>query len=165
MTDWYCVSPELAHSAKGSSWKKHKYVKVIDGVYYYPIGYTKGRTVETLDSKERLSNTLKEKEMKENRKVAKNEMKGVEGKKKLGKKRVNKLANKVIAGKYGVGQDRMDKLGKKYNRVQNRVNQILLGKAAAKKIAERKKAAAASSKKTTTSKSKSTKTKKTTSKK
>jgi len=25
----------LVHSAKGSSWKKHKYIKIVDGRYYY----------------------------------------------------------------------------------------------------------------------------------
>lgn len=38
----------LAHSAKGSEWDKHKYVKKIDGVYYYPVGYEDGRTVDEL---------------------------------------------------------------------------------------------------------------------
>lgn len=38
----------LVHSAKGSTWDDHKYVKKIDGVYYYPVGYEDGRTVEDL---------------------------------------------------------------------------------------------------------------------
>ena len=33
----------LAHSAKGSTWEDHKYVKVVDGVYYYPDSYEGGR--------------------------------------------------------------------------------------------------------------------------
>lgn len=168
MSEYYKGTTYIAHSAKGSSWKKHKYVKVIDGVYYYPVGYTKGRTVKdmvnnqkkTLDSKEKLSQTLRESEMKANKKEMKKEISGE--KKKLGKKRIEKLANKVIAGKYGVGQDRMDKLGKKYNKVQNRVNQILLGDAAAKRIATRKKETAKSSTKIgkITSRRKTTKKKK-----
>lgn len=40
----------LVHSAKGSTWDKHKYVKVIDGVYYYPEGYSKGRTISDIKS-------------------------------------------------------------------------------------------------------------------
>lgn len=33
----------LEHSAKGSSWKDHKYIKRIDGTYYYPDSYEGGR--------------------------------------------------------------------------------------------------------------------------
>lgn len=33
----------LQHSAKGSEWKKHKYIKRIDGTYYYPDDYKGGR--------------------------------------------------------------------------------------------------------------------------
>lgn len=36
----------LSHSAKGSSWKKHKYVKVVDGKYFYPPSYEGGRTID-----------------------------------------------------------------------------------------------------------------------
>lgn len=44
----------ISHSAKGSVWDDHKYVKKIDGVYYYPVGYEDGRTVDSLkDSNEK----------------------------------------------------------------------------------------------------------------
>lgn len=33
----------LAHSAKGSTWEDHKYIKRIDGTYYYPDSYEGGR--------------------------------------------------------------------------------------------------------------------------
>lgn len=33
----------LQHSSKGSSWKKHKYIKRVDGTYYYPDSYEGGR--------------------------------------------------------------------------------------------------------------------------
>lgn len=33
----------LQHSAEGSSWKKHKYIKRVDGTYYYPDSYEGGR--------------------------------------------------------------------------------------------------------------------------
>lgn len=36
-------SDYLSHSAKGSTWEKHKYVKRIDGTYYYPDSYEGGR--------------------------------------------------------------------------------------------------------------------------
>lgn len=33
----------LQHSAKGSTWEDHKYIKRINGVYYYPDSYEGGR--------------------------------------------------------------------------------------------------------------------------
>ena len=33
----------LAHSAKGTTWENHKYIKRIDGTYYYPNSYVGGR--------------------------------------------------------------------------------------------------------------------------
>lgn len=33
----------LCHSAKGSTWEEHKYIKRIDGTYYYPDNYEGGR--------------------------------------------------------------------------------------------------------------------------
>lgn len=33
----------LIHSAKGSTWENHKYIKRIDGTYYYPDSYEGGR--------------------------------------------------------------------------------------------------------------------------
>lgn len=40
----------LIHSAKGSTWEDHKYIKKIDGTYYYPDNYKGGRHLS--DSKE-----------------------------------------------------------------------------------------------------------------
>lgn len=57
---------QLEHSAKGSTWEEHKYVKVIDGVYYYPVGYENGRTVDSLkdsDKKEKDEDFDSEKEL------------------------------------------------------------------------------------------------------
>ena len=39
----------LAHSAKGSTWEEHKYVKVVDGVYYYPDNYEGGRHISDIN--------------------------------------------------------------------------------------------------------------------
>lgn len=33
----------LVHSAKGSTWKEHKYIKRLNGTYYYPDDYEGGR--------------------------------------------------------------------------------------------------------------------------
>lgn len=43
-------------------------------------------------------------------------------------KSIEDLAREVIAGKYGVGDQRKQALGSLYSEVQNRVNEILLGK-------------------------------------
>lgn len=34
---------QIIHSAKGSTWEDHKYIKRIDGTYYYPDNYEGGR--------------------------------------------------------------------------------------------------------------------------
>lgn len=150
----------ISHSAKGSTWEKHKYVKVLNGVYYYPNTYEKGRKIESLLKKSKLVGTGQLTDARKDKKSTSKEKDGSSSnsdKKKKNRKKINRLAKAVISGKYGVGQERMDKLGKKYAKVQNRVNQMLLGKAAAKRIADRKKAASSStakltSKKTTTKK-------------
>lgn len=33
----------FVHSAKGSTWEEHKYIKRVDGTYYYPDSYEGGR--------------------------------------------------------------------------------------------------------------------------
>lgn len=45
----------ICHSAKGSTWEKHKYVKKADGKYYYPSSYEGGRNVNTEKSKEAIA--------------------------------------------------------------------------------------------------------------
>lgn len=42
----------LKHSAKGSTWDKHKYVKEVDGKYYYPDSYEGGRHISSLSNEE-----------------------------------------------------------------------------------------------------------------
>lgn len=54
---------QLKHSAKGTTWDEHKYVKVIDGVYYYPVGYEKGRTVDSLKDSDKEDTFDSEKEL------------------------------------------------------------------------------------------------------
>lgn len=44
----------LLHSAKGSTWEEHKYIKRIDGTYYYPDSYEGGRHLpSSSDSKKK----------------------------------------------------------------------------------------------------------------
>lgn len=143
----------VSHSAKGSTWEKHKYIKIINGLYFYPDDYVGGRHLSDAQKKQNKDGKGKD---------GKNDKSGGEDGKddkddKKTNKKIEKLANDVISGKYGNGKERMDKLGKKYEKVQHRVNQILLGKAGAKKVLERKKAA---KKSTSTSSSKAKKTKK-----
>lgn len=71
--DFSVRKPTLIHSAKGSTWDDHKYVKKIDGVYYYPVGYEDGRTVDELkggkdkdsEDKKKESSDSKEKQIDE----------------------------------------------------------------------------------------------------
>lgn len=52
----------LSHSAKGSEWEDHKYVKKINGIYYYPVGYEDGRTIDSLSNKGKKETEKDEKE-------------------------------------------------------------------------------------------------------
>lgn len=42
----------LSHSAKGSVWEDHKYIKRVDGTYYYPDSYEGGRHLPEGSSEE-----------------------------------------------------------------------------------------------------------------
>lgn len=160
----------IAHSAKGSTWKKHKYIKIMNGLYFYPDDYVGGRHISSTKKTTSKKSSDKSSEKKDTKKSSSSEKDKDEKKKGISSKRVEKLANKVIRGDYGVGQDRMNKLGKKYYKVQNRVNQILLGDAGAKRVWKntlkpQKQAARSSAKKTISTKKKTSTRKKTTSKK
>lgn len=50
-------SNSISHSAKGSTWEQHKYVKQVDGKYYYPDGYKNGRNISSL-KKESIKNRV-----------------------------------------------------------------------------------------------------------
>lgn len=103
----------LRHSAKGSTWEDHKYIKRIDGTYYYPDSYEGGRH---LPDGEKSSSNDKEKETSEETKREKLDLSGDD---------IEKLAMEVIRGNFGNGQDRKDLLGENYQEIQNRVNQIM----------------------------------------
>lgn len=49
---------EFKHSAKGSEWEEHKYLKRIDGTYYYPDSYEGGRHLSDLDAKNLAEETI-----------------------------------------------------------------------------------------------------------
>lgn len=97
----------LAHSAKGSSWEDHKYIKRIDGTYYYPNNYEGGRHIDSAPDDETDID------------------KGGSSKVNLDSNDVEKLANEVIRGNFGNGQTRKDLLGENYEEVQKRVNELL----------------------------------------
>lgn len=98
----------IQHSAKGSTWEDHKYVKRIDGTYYYPSGYDKGRTIDSL--KDNSSNSEKS----EGNDDAE-----------LSSEDVENLALEVIRGNFGNGQVRKDLLGGNYQKIQDRVNELM----------------------------------------
>lgn len=90
-------------SAKGSTWEDHKYVKRIDGTYYYPSGYDKGRTVDSLKNDES--------ENKENANLSSED--------------IDNLALEVIRGNFGNGQIRKDLLRENYQAIQDKVNELM----------------------------------------
>lgn len=100
----------LQHSSEGSSWKKHKYIKRVDGTYYYPDSYEGGRHLPDGEKEE------------SNSKID------------LSEKDVEKLANEVIRGNFGNGQERKDLLGENYEEIQKRVNELMKGSVGSKMI-------------------------------
>ena len=100
----------LQHSSEGSSWKKHKYLKRVDGTYYYPDTYEGGRHLPDGEKEE------------SNSKID------------LSEKDVEKLAKEVIRGNFGNGQERKDLLGENYEEIQKRVNELMKGSAGLKTI-------------------------------
>lgn len=101
----------LIHSAKGSTWKEHKYIKRLNGTYYYPNSYKGGHHIES-------SGGLNDVEQEEYDAAANS----------LNADDIESLAREVIRGNFGNGQTRKDLLGENYQLIQDRVNEILLGK-------------------------------------
>lgn len=95
----------LLHSAKGSTWEDHKYIKRIDGTYYYPDSYEGGRHLPDGEKSAQNEEPPEVDELTEND--------------------VETLANEVIRGNFGNGQIRKDLLGENYQKVQDRVNEIM----------------------------------------
>lgn len=109
----------LFHSAKGSTWEDHKYIKRLNGTYYYPDSYKGGRHLpegSASMSKTETDNTEKEETTS-----------GGSQTDALQEEDIATLAMEVIRGNFGNGDVRKELLGKHYQQVQDRVNQILLG--------------------------------------
>lgn len=107
MRKYYLRRPSriLIHSAKGSTWEEHKYIKRINGLYYYPDSYEGGRHL----SDEQKAQFGKDKVEIDN----------------LSDNDVEKLALEGIRGNFGNGQIRKDNLGAHYQQVQDRINEIM----------------------------------------
>lgn len=119
----------LFHSAKGSTWEDHKYIKRINGTYYYPDSYKGGRHLpegsDSSSSGEKETNEEKEKEKTGDEAYEIDE---------LSEEDVVALANEVIRGNFGNGAERKEALGAHYQRIQDRVNEILRGSAGSKTL-------------------------------
>lgn len=93
----------LTHSAKGSEWEEHKYIKKIDGNYYYPDNYKGGRHLDSGDDDEKRIATDSD----------------------MDSDLIDTIARDVIRGMFGNGADRKMALGDAYQKIQDRVNEII----------------------------------------
>lgn len=161
--DFSNINQGIIHSAKGSVWDDHKYVKKIDGVYYYPVGYEDGRTIDSLegdkktdDSKDSSKKKSQIDEVKKHfdqylakrgidwRTIPKDEIdkmqrdivKQLESGKESGtsEKSIEELAKDVISGKLGSGNDTKTLLGDKYSEIQKKVNELIKGSSGNKEV-------------------------------
>lgn len=114
----------LMHSAKGSTWEEHKYVKRIDGTYYYPDGYEGGRNISSL------------KDTKNSGGKDSSDSATDEGSSELSKTDIENLAREVIRGNFGNGQLRKDLLAGNYDAIQKRVNELMKTSVGSMKISE-----------------------------
>lgn len=101
----------IIHSAKGTTWSNHKYIKKVGNKYYYKD--EKGELVEgdpsdngdSIETKESTTSSSKSKK-----------------KKSTETDRIKALANKVMAGKLGQNQLRKATSSKDYIKVMNTIN-------------------------------------------
>lgn len=101
----------IIHSAKGTTWSNHKYIKKVGNKYYYKN--EKGELVEgdpsdngdSIETKESTTSSSKSKK-----------------KKSTETDRIKALANKVMAGKLGQNQLRKATSSKDYIKVMNAIN-------------------------------------------
>lgn len=110
------IGGKLVHSAKGSTWEDHKYIKRIDGTYYYPDNYVGGRHLP--DS---------EKDQPEQDSDRSSDLSDAD---------IENLAKEVIRGNFGNGEQRRTLLAENYERIQKRVNEILKGDIGSKEVIE-----------------------------
>lgn len=114
----------LVHSAKGSTWEEHKYIKRLNGTYYYPDSYKGGRHLPEGSSFPSKSENADESSQTDAVEIDS-----------LQEEDIATLAMEVIRGNFGNGDVRKELLGKHYQQVQDRVNQILRGNTGSQPIA------------------------------
>ncbi len=143
----------LVHSAKGTSWKNHKYIKKVGNKYYYKD--EKGELVEgdPSDNGDILTET---------KESTTSSSKSKKSKKSTETDRIKALANKVMAGKLGQNQLRKATSSKDYIKVMNTINSKFKkpsssGSSSKSKEKEKKTSEKKTSEKKTTEKSNSTK--------
>lgn len=110
---------QFKHSAKGSVWENHKYVKRLDGTYYYPDSYEGGRHISDLERDSKNQNEEESSEMVD-----------------LSENDIENLALEVIRGNFGNGQIRKDLLAGNYEAIQKRVNELMRTRIGSKKVDE-----------------------------
>lgn len=109
----------LKHSAKGSTWEEHKYIKRINGTYYYPDSYEGGRHLPDGEKEDKTNDRNEPQEIGS-----------------LSAEDIEALAKEVIRGNFGNGEVRKELLGEFYADIQKRVNEILKGSAGSKSVSE-----------------------------
>ena len=131
----------ISHSAKGSTWEDHKYIKRINGTYYYPASYEGGRHLDSATSKSGSNSsgqstgvsTAASTDSSQGNTEPVGALKTTD---ELSEEDIESLAREVIRGNFANGQDRKELLGEAYQKVQDRVNQILKGSSSSKKMTE-----------------------------
>lgn len=116
---------ELKHSAKGSTWKDHKYIKKVGDKYIYAND-------PNADTTENKSSSNSETDVNKTDGTSAEEVSTPE------EFDLEEMAQKVIRGEFGNGADRKELLGESYKEIQNRVNEILLGEDWVKKQSSKK---------------------------
>lgn len=131
----------IAHSAEGSVWKKHKYLKRIGANYYYPDSYDGGRHLSDL-KKSRSQKSVLDKKVNTSKVFTEKKQKpSVEFKREMSDSNVTKIAREIISGKYGNGNDaRRKALGmsaEEYEVVRKKVNEIMRGSIGGKTVSSK----------------------------
>ena len=136
----------IQHSAEGSSWKKHKYIKKVDGTYYYPDSYKGGRHLPDGEKEKSMEDELFEKLKNSSDKDIGQMLRGSFDKillkqmgvdwTKLPKEEVDRMQRSLIDRLEGKTEsnERKDLLDENYEEVQKRVNELVKGSAGSKTI-------------------------------
>ena len=124
----YKKKNELRHSAKGSAWKDHKYIKKVGDRYVYADEQNGSSDETTSDSSDNSNNSSDQTDV--STKNSESSENGFD---------LEEMANKVIRGEFGNGADRKELLGDSYAEIQKRVNEILKGnsKSTAKTVSKK----------------------------